>query len=305
MGQSGGLLEGRGAIVTGASRGIGRAVVEALSLAGASVVVNGRHPEPVEEVVELIQGRGGIAIGAVGSVADFDWTRELVKEIEGTLGSVDILINCAGIAEPAGSSILDLSFEDWSELIGVHLTGTFNTCRHVTPRMVERGRGVILNMSSHAYTGRYGGTGYAAGKGGVNSLTFALAAELEEHGIRVNALCPGAKTRLSEGSAYEDHIAQLHARGLLDEVAREASLHPPQAEHVGPMAVFLVSDLAAGISGRLLTARGGYVGLHAGPRESLLAFRDEMQGPWPVEELASELSERFEKAAVAQTRGKE
>ena len=280
-------LEGRVAIVTGSSRGIGRAVAEALSWAGASVLVNGRYSGAVEEVVESIQRRGGVALGSVGSVADFEWTRELVEEAEASLGSVDILINCAGIAEPAGSSILDLSSEDWSELIGVHLTGTFNTCRHIAPRMVERGRGAILNMSSHAYTGRYGGTGYAAGKGGTNSLTFALAAELREHGVRVNALCPGAKTRLSEGLTYEGHIKQLHARGLLDDLARDASLNPPQAEHVGPMAVFLVSDLSSGLTGRLFTARGGYVGLHAEPRESLLAYRDESQGPWSVAELSS------------------
>ncbi len=276
--------------MTGSSRGIGRAVVEALSWAGASVVVNGRHAEAVQEVVESIQGRGGVALGAVGSVADFDLACGIVEEAERSLGPVDILINCAGIAEPAGSSILDLSSEDWSELIGVHLTGTFNMCRHVAPRMVERGRGAILNMSSHAYTGRYGGTGYAAGKGGTNSLTFALAAELREHGVRVNALCPGAKTRLSEGLAYEDHIEQLHARGLLDDLAREASLNPPQAEHVGPMAVFLVSDLASGLTGRLFTARGGYVGLHADPRESLLAYREESQGPWSVAELSAVIS---------------
>ena len=98
--------------MTGSSRGIGRAVAEALSGAGASVLVNGRHAEAVEEVVESIQERGGTASGAVGSVADFEWARGLVEEAEASLGSVDILINCAGIAEPAGSSILDLSSED-------------------------------------------------------------------------------------------------------------------------------------------------------------------------------------------------
>ena len=285
------LLAGRGAIVTGASRGIGRAIAKALAAEGALVVVNGRDVQVVREVVQSIEADGGSAYGVPGSVADFETTAQMVDQSEEILGGIDILVNCAGIAEPAGSSIMDLSEEAWAELIGVHLTGTFNTCRHVVPKMVERGQGVILNTSSHAYTGRYGGTGYAAGKGGVNSLTYALAAELKEHGIRVNAICPGARTRLSEGDEYEQHIDRLHARGLLNDLARQASLDPPDPKYVGPAAVFLVSDLSKGFSGQLLTARGGYVGLHAAPHESLLAYRDEAEGPWPVAELAQRVSE--------------
>ena len=285
------LLAGRGAIVTGASRGIGRAIAKALAAEGALVVVNGRDVQVVREVVQSIEADGGSAYGVPGSVADFETTAQMVDQSEEILGGIDILVNCAGIAEPAGSSIMDLSEEAWAELIGVHLTGTFNTCRHVVPKMVERGQGVILNTSSHAYTGRYGGTGYAAGKGGVNSLTYALAAELKEHGIRVNAICPGARTRLSEGDEYEQHIDRLHARGLLNDLTRQASLDPPDPKYVGPAAVFLVSDLSKGFSGQLLTARGGYVGLHAAPQESLLAYRDEAEGPWPVAELAQRVSE--------------
>ncbi len=275
-----------GAVVTGGSRGIGRAIALALAAAGAGVVVNGRVDEAVDEVVGAIRRAGGRAEPGVGSVSDFEVAGGLVDRCVERFGAIDVLVNAAGIAEPEGSSILDLAPEDWRALIDVHLTGSFHTCRHAAPRMVARRRGSIVNLSSHAHTGRYGGTGYAAGKGGVNSLTFAIAAELREHDVRVNAVCPGARTRLSSGADYERHIEQLHARGLLDDVARQASLAPPDAVHVGPMAVFLASDLAQGISGRLFTARGGYVGVHAAPSESLLAYRDEAEGPWPVASLA-------------------
>lgn len=283
------LLEGKAAVVAGGSRGIGRAVALALAAQGASVVVNGRDAEAVDEVVGRIRARGGAAEPAVGSVADFDFAGTVVGACVDRFGAIDVLVNCAGVAEPDGSSILDLSGQAWRELLDAHLTGTFHTCRHAAPRMVARGAGAIVNTSSHAYLGHYGGTGYPAGKGGTNSLTFAIAAELREHGVRVNAVCPGGRTRLSTGADYERHIQDLHARGLLDDAKRQASLSPPEPEHVGPMYVFLASDLSAGITGRLFSARGGYVGVHARASESPLAHRDEADGPWPVEALAQKV----------------
>ena len=284
-------LEGKAAVVTGGSRGIGRAMACALAEAGAGVVVNGRDEACVEEVVADIRQSGGRSEAGVGSIADFDVAGNLSERCLSEFGSMDVLVNCAGIAEPQGSSILDLDPGDWQDLIATHLTGTFNTCRHAVPHMVEQQSGTIINVSSHAYTGRYGGTGYAAGKGGVNSFTFALAAELREHSIRANVLCPGARTRLSTGTQYEEHIDRLHQRGLLDDPSRQASLTPPDASHVGPMTVFLASDLSRGVTGRIFTARGGYVGLHREVGEELLALRDESAGVWPVDELAERLRE--------------
>jgi 3-oxoacyl-[acyl-carrier protein] reductase len=200
-----------------------------------------------------------------------------------------VLVNCAGVAEPPGSSILDVSAEAWRELIDVHLTGTFNTCRHAAARMVARGGGAIVNTSSHAYQGHYGGTGYAAGKGGTNSLTLAIAAELRDRGVRANAVCPGARTRLNEGPEYERRIEDLHARRVLDGATRAASLSPPAPEHVGPLYLFLASPLSEGITGRIFSAAGGYVGLHEAASEGLLAYRNASEGPWPVAELAGKI----------------
>jgi len=282
-------LAGKAAVVTGGSRGIGRAVALALAAEGAAVVVNGREAAAAEAVAETIRAAGGQASARAGSVADFAFAGELVDACVSEHGAIDVLVNCAGIGEPEGASILDLEPEAWRVVVDVHLTGTFNTCRHAAPRMVEQGGGVIVNTSSHAYTGRFGGSAYAAAKGGTNSLSFALAAELADRGVRVNAVCPGARTRLSDGPDYRAKIEDLHARGLLDDTTRAASLDPPPPEHVGPLYAFLASDAACGVSGRVFSVAGGYVGVHAPPGETLLAFRDTAAGPWPVAELAEKV----------------
>lgn len=285
-----GCLQGASAVVAGSSRGIGRAVAMTLAREGAHVFVNGRSAPEVDEVVAAIVAAGGRASGFVGSVADFDVAGELVARCAEVTGGIDVLVNCVGIAEPTGASILDLAFEAWQALIDAHLTSTFNTCRHAAPRMKARGHGAIVNTASHAFLGHYGGSGYPAGKGGTVSLTYAMAGELRDHGIRVNAVCPGARTRLSTGDEYEAHIESLHARGLLSDVARAASLAPPEAEHVGPLYAFLASDLARGLSGRVFSGVGGYVGVFEGPAESLVAYRDaRKEGPWPVAALAERI----------------
>ncbi|MBW2421145.1 MAG: SDR family oxidoreductase [Deltaproteobacteria bacterium] len=284
------ILAGKAAVVTGSSRGIGRAVAHALVREGASVVVNGRSAHSVEAVVEELVGAGARAVPYVGSVADFAKAAEMIECCQDQFGSLDILVNCAGIAEPEGTSILNLSEEQWRELIDSHLTGTFNTCRHAAPVMVARGGGTIVNSSSHAYLGIYGGTGYAAGKGGVNSLTFAIAADLREHRVTANAVCPGARTLLSTGPEYERKIHDLHARGILDDAMRDASLSPREPEFVGPLYTYLASPLASHVTGRVLSASGGYVGIHGSAgQEKLLAFRQPDDGPWPVEQLARQI----------------
>jgi NAD(P)-dependent dehydrogenase (short-subunit alcohol dehydrogenase family) len=229
----------------------------------------------------------------VGSVADDACAAALIERCETAFGAVDVLVNCAGLAEPEGSSIFDLDPADWREVVDSHLGATFLTCRHAAPRMRARGGGAIVNTSSHSHLGLYGGTAYPAGKGGINSLSFALAAELLEHGIRVNAVCPGARTRLNTGPGYEASIRDLHRRGILGAGQRDASLAPPPPEHVGPLYAFLASPLARGITGRLFSAVGGYVGVQSRVAEQPLAMRHE-ESPWPVEELARQVLERLE-----------
>ncbi len=280
------LLDGVGAVVTGGSRGIGRAVAELLCDLGAGVVVNGRDSDAVEETVAAITASGGRAVPGIGAANDERIASALIDKCVGAFERLDILINCAGVAEPAGSSILTISSEEFDRLIDAHLGTTFHTCRVATRVMASQGRGAIINTGSVAFLGDYGGTGYPAGKGAVNGLTMAIAAELRSHGVRANVVCPGARTRLSTGVEYQKHIEDLHRRGLLDEMTMRASLDSAPAEFVAPPYAYLASDLARDVSGQIFVAAGGFVGTFDRPAPRLLGYRDyHGAAPWSVDDL--------------------
>jgi len=201
-------------------------------------------------------------------------------------GRIDILVNCAGTAGLASESILEVTSAQFHDLIDAHLVTTFETCRAAAPKMVAQGGGAIVNTSSFAYLGDYGGTGYPAGKGGVNGLTMALAAELAEHGVRANVVCPGGKTRLSTGAEYEAHIAGLNRRGMLDDVSAQTALDAPPPEYAAPIYGYLASDLAKDVTGRIFIAAGGFVGEFARQTPAIIGYRDHHGSPpWSVDEL--------------------
>ncbi|MEV5649625.1 SDR family oxidoreductase [Nocardia sp. NPDC052254] len=286
-------LAGRAAIVVGGGSGIGRSVAVELARRGAGVVVNSRTEATVEAVVRDIGADGGRAVGVAGSAADERVAERLVERCVADFGGVDVLINCAGIAEPQHSSILDISTEDWRTLLDSHLTTVFNTCRTVAPLMVKRGGGSIVNTGSFAYLGDYGGTGYPAGKGAVASLSLAMAAELKEHGVRVNTVCPGARTQLSTGPDYEAKIAELRDRGLLDEFTAQSSLDAPPPDYAASVYLYLADDRSRAVTGEILIAAGGFVGRFARPQLQSIGFRDHAQTPpWSVSELDQLMRER-------------
>lgn len=288
---SDGPLAGFGVVVAGGSRGIGAAISAKVAECGAGVVVNGRDADAVEATVTAISAAGGRAIPHAGSAADPAVADELIALCENEFGAIDALVNCAGTAEPPGSSILDVTHEQFRDLIDVHLGTVFATCRAAAPKMVARKRGSIINTSSFAFLGDYGGTGYPAGKGAVNGLTVAIAAELAEHGVRANVVCPGAKTRLSTGAEYEEQIATLRRRGMLDEVSAQGALDAAPPEYVAPMYAYLASDLATNVTGQIFIAAGGFVGRFDRPSPSLLGYRDHHDSPpWSVEEIAAMLT---------------
>ncbi|OBG24187.1 SDR family NAD(P)-dependent oxidoreductase [Mycobacterium sp. 852002-51057_SCH5723018] len=280
------LLAGRGVVVTGGSRGIGRAVAELLCNLGAGVVVNGRDAEAVDETVAAITKSGGRAAPVVGAADQERTAAALVDECMNTFGRLDALINCAGIAEPAGSSILNISPDEFDHLISAHLGTAFHTCRMAARVMASQGHGSIVNTSSVAFLGDYGGTGYPAGKGAVNGLTTAIAAELKPHGVRANVVCPGARTRLSSGVQYEQHIEDLYRRGLLDEMTMRASLDSAPATFVAPLYAYLASDMARGVTGQIFVAAGGFVGSFDRPAPRVLGYRDHHDAePWSIDDL--------------------
>lgn len=283
-------LAGKGAVVVGGSHGIGAAVAALLAELGAGVVVNGRDGGSVDAAVDAITAAGGGAVGLSGSAADDTLAEALIEMCENEFGAVNALINCAGTAEPLGSSILTVSRDEFDALIETHLGTVFATCRAAAPRMVAAGGGSIVNTSSFAYLGDYGGTGYPAGKGAVNALTMAIAAELAEHGARANVVCPGAKTRLSTGPDYEQHIWALHHRGMLDELSARGALEAAPPEYAAPMYAYLASDLSAGVTGQIFIAAGGFVGRFDRPSPTVVAYRDHRDSqPWSYAEIDAAL----------------
>lgn len=274
-------------MVVGGTRGVGLAVAALLAERGAGVVVNGRDPDAVDRAAQQVSG----AVGYAGSPSDPAVADDVIGTCLREFGRLDILVNCAGTAEPAGSSILTITPAHFQELIDAHLGTVFQTCRAAAPVMAEQGAGAIVNTSSFAFLGDYGGTGYPAGKGAVNGLTLAIAAELAEHGVRANVVCPGAKTRLSTGPEYEAHIAELNRRGLLDELSMQGALDAAPPEYAAPTYAYLVSDLAVGVTGQIFIAAGGFVGRFDRPAPQIVAYRDHHDAPpWTVEEIAAKMS---------------
>jgi NAD(P)-dependent dehydrogenase (short-subunit alcohol dehydrogenase family) len=253
-----------------------------LAAEGAGVVINGRDPQAASAAADGIDG----AVALAGSPSDPQIADALIDRCITEFGHIDVLVNCAGTAGLISESVLNVTSELFHDLLDAHLVTTFETCRAAAPKMVDAGRGSIINTSSFAYLGDYGGTGYPAGKGGVNGLTAALASELKPHGVRANVVCPGAKTRISTGPDYEDHIADLHRRGLLDDASTRTALDAPPAEYAASIYAYLASDMARDVTGRIFIAAGGFIGEFARPAPGIIGYRDHLDSPpWSLSEL--------------------
>jgi 3-oxoacyl-[acyl-carrier protein] reductase len=242
-------LDGRIALVTGGSRGIGAAICEELAAAGAIVAVNyARNAEAAGEVCGRIAAAGGTAHGVQGDVSSADGAAALVAAVESDIGPIDVLVNNAGITRD--DLIMRLSEDDWRAVIDTNLGGAFFTCRALSRPMLKRRRGSIVNISSIVGVhGNAGQTNYAASKAGLIGLTKALAKELGGRGIRVNAIAPG-------------YIA-TELTNVLPEQARDAILANTPLGRLGdPSDVaravrFLCSDASAFITGDVLAVDGG------------------------------------------------
>ncbi len=239
------------ALVTGASRGIGRAIALKLSDAGAKLAINfAGNVEKAEEVKAEIEKRGGEAILVQGKVDNFEVANDIVKKIVETWGTVDILINNAGITRD--NLLLKMSESDFDEVIATNLKGVFNCTKAVTKLMMKNRSGKIVNMTSVVgLTGNISQANYAAAKSGVIGFTKAVAKELAARGINVNAIAPG--------------FIQTDMTDKLSDKIKEATLTQiplgkfGTTEDVANLAAFLVSDKAAYITGQIINVDGGMV----------------------------------------------
>lgn len=245
-------LAGRAAVVTGAGRGIGRAVALALGEAGAAVTVASRTPDEVEETTAMLRGRGARGLSIAVDVTDWESVQGLVARTVHELGGVHVLVNNAGVQGPIGP-LVDNDPEEWLRTVRTNLLGTFLCCKAVLPHMIQQGHGKIINLSGGgSTTPRPRFSAYATSKAGVVRFTETLAEEVREYGIQVNAIAPGAvNTRMLEElldagpAAGEDTIAAALRQ-------RDTGGTPP--ELAAALVLFLASPASDGLTGKLISA---------------------------------------------------
>ena len=243
------ILAGKVALVTGASRGIGRAIARVFAAEGAKVaIVYNRSPGPAEELVQEITQKGGEAVAFQADVKDFEAAGTIVQQTIDKWGQLDILVNNAGVIRD--KLFVTMEPDDWNEVVQTNLGGAFNFSRAAGMVMMRARKGKIINISSVA--GEFGGRGqvnYAASKGAINAMTRSLAAELAARNVNINAIAPGLiETEMSET------VRNLAGEDIKKIIPLKRCGKP---EEIAGLAVFLASPAADYITGQVITIDGG------------------------------------------------
>ncbi|MGF9846679.1 SDR family NAD(P)-dependent oxidoreductase [Priestia megaterium] len=243
------LLEGKIAIVTGASRGIGKSIALILAENGASLVIHGTNTKLLDELALQIEELGQKCIVKAGDVANPDVAIEVVKAAVDSFGRVDILVNNAGIN--MRSSTLEMTFDDWKKVLDVNLNGTLYFCKAILPYMVEQNYGKIINVSSTTAKTAHknAAPSYGASKAAVNYLTMHLALEMAPHNIYVNAVCPGPVETDMSNQWTDEYRKEVTKRIPLNK------LGTPQ--DIGESVLFLASSMSDFITGESININGG------------------------------------------------
>ena len=298
-----GICEGRVVIVTGAGRGIGREHALLFAREGAKVVVNdlgserdgtGSSPGPAGEVVDLIRQQGGTAVANGDDVSDWAAAERLVGTAIDEFGRLDVLVNNAGILRDR--MLVNMTEAEWDAVIKVHLKGTFAPCRFAAEHWRARAKagetveGRIINTSSTSgIFGNPGQTNYGAAKAGIAGFTVILARELERYGVTVNAIAPGALTRLT---------ADLNPGR--PPPPPPGQWNPTGPENVAPLVVWLGSTESGSVTGRVFLVMGGQVSVAEGWRRGPTVSKE---GLWEPAEIGDAIPELISEAVEPSTMG--
>ncbi len=253
-------MAGEAALVTGASRGIGKAVALRFAREGYAVAVNYRQDRAgAEEVLKEIRGFGGRALGIAANVADRAEVQRMMESVEKELGPLTVLVNNAGIV--LRKSFLDTTDEEWEETFRTNVRAIFITSQEAARRMIPRGRGFIVNISSiSGHVAVENRCAYCSSKGAVHMMTKAMALELAPHGIQVNAVAPG----IMETEGIRSLMANPEMRASYEKYMPKGRLG--WTEECAEAVLFLASEKASYINGAILVVDGGLSSRQALPR---------------------------------------
>jgi NAD(P)-dependent dehydrogenase (short-subunit alcohol dehydrogenase family) len=283
-----GIVAGKVAIVTGAGRGIGRGIALLLAQEGARVVVcdigaslegAGTDAGPAQQVVDEIKRNGGEAIASTLSIAEPKNADEIVNATLTAFGRVDILVNNAGILRDR--IFHRMSWSDWSDVMAVHLNGSFNMSRACAIRFREQNAGAFVHMTStSALVGNFGQANYMAAKFGIVGLSRGIALDMQRFNVRSNCIAPFAWTRMIDSIPAQTP----------EEKARVERFQQMTPEKIAPLTVYLASDRAEGISGQIFGVRNNEIFLFNQPRPIRSVQRSE---GWTPDDLARQLKGAF------------